>query len=623
MVESIEDYAMFMVDPKGHITSWNRGAERLTGYTESEALGRPFSILYPKGELSEDHALYELSMAKLHGHHEEEGVRVRKDGSIYNAQIVVWPVENKFGELIGFAKITRDVTERRRAERALKDSEAKFRVIADAMPQIVWSVLPSGEQDYANKQWFQFTGMDPASPVENVWLERVHPDERDQAKSSWLKSLSSGKDFEGQFRLRHHSGSYRWILGRALPLRDDNGKIIRWMGTLTDIHDQKEAESALHETARRKDDFLAMLAHELRNPLAPIRNSTALIRRLCPSDDQVVNFIDIIERQVHHMTRLIDDLLDVARISRGKIELRLEKVELGELIRHAVEDFRPEYEQKGVYLHVDTPADSMELAADRTRITQSIGNLLHNALKFCGSECEVSVSLRREQRGQSSIASIRVKDTGVGIDPGLLEKLFVPFIQASQDLARSQGGLGLGLALIKGFVELHGGSVEARRPGPGRGAEFLIYLPLPNRIPNARRVSASLPAESSLLKIVLIDDNRDMVESLAALLTVEGHEVRGTYDGESGIDLIQSEKPDLVLCDIGLPGARDGYAVARAIRAAPSLSLTYLVALSGYGQEQDRRLSKESGFDDHLLKPVNLSDLAVAIAAAGAKRRGS
>jgi PAS domain S-box-containing protein len=615
MVESIEDYAMFMVDLDGFIISWNRGAERLTGYADIEAIGRHFSMLYPKEELDRDHAVHELMMAQLHGRYEEEGIRVRKNGTHYNAQIIVWRIDNSEGNTVGFAKITRDISLRKMAERALKDSEAKFKTMTDAMPQMVWSALPNGQQDYINQQWFHFTGSDKKAALRGGWLDLVHPDDKNQVAKAWQHSLASGENFEGQFRLLHMSNTYRWTLGRALPVRDEQEKIIRWMGTLTDIHEQKRAETTLYESARRKDEYLAMLAHELRNPLAPIRNSTELLRRLCNADNAIMGSLEVIDRQVVHMTRLIDDLLDVARISRGKIELRRETFELGELIRHTTSDFSSGYHNKNVNLRVEVPESPVWLYADRTRIAQAIGNLLHNALKFTEAQGEVCISLSVDVRDGKSFGVIKVKDSGIGIDPTLLEQLFEPFVQGDQGLARSKGGLGLGLALIKGFANLHGGKVEARSAGTGSGSEFIFQIPLSASLVSKLQADP-IARNAGPLKVVLIDDNRDMVETLAMLLSLDGHEIKCAYDGESGLDLIKSEQPDLVFCDIGLPGGLDGYAIARGVREDTAINKTFMVALSGYGQEKDKKLAFECGFDDHLLKPIDFKGLAAMINAA-------
>lgn len=611
MVESIEDYAMFMVDLDGFITSWNRGAERLTGYSDIEAIGRHFSMLYPQQSQNQqsqnkEHAAHELAMAQANGRHEEEGIRVRKNGERYHAQIIVWRIEDSAGNTIGYAKITRDITARKNSEHALKESEAKFRTIANAMPQIVWSALPDGRSDYINQKWYEFSGAENKLGTEQNWFDFIHPDEAEKISIAWKDSIATQNNFEAQFRLRHFSGEYRWTLGRAVPVLTDE-IVTRWMGTLTDIHEQKRAESGLQESARRKDEYLAMLAHELRNPLSPIRNSTMLLRRIHNESSIMSKSIDVIDRQVTHMTRLIDDLLDVARISRGKIELRRETFEFGELIRHTTNDIKPEYDIKGIKLNIDLPSYLMWVHADYTRITQAIGNLLHNALKFTESGGEVSITLTEETQQDRSFGVVKVKDSGVGIDTQLLGQLFEPFVQGHQDLARTKGGLGLGLALIKGFANLHGGNIQAASAGLGHGAEFKFAIPL-SPAPQHQH-SPSKGSKNMSLNVVLIDDNQDMVETLANLLSMDGHFVKYAYDGESGLDLIRAEKPDLVLCDIGLPGDVDGYAVARNIRADNSISDTFIVAVTGYGQERDRKQAFESGFNDHLLKPIDFRAL--------------
>lgn len=615
MVESIEDYAMFMVDLSGAIISWNRGAERLTGYTEAEAIGQRFSMLYPREELDERHALHELSMAARYGRYEEEGKRVRKDGTTYLAQITVWRVDRE-GEVIGFAKITRDITARRQAEQAIKESEARFRTITDAMPQMVWSTSPNGNYDYFNKQWYDFTGVSLGEINGGNWNSILHPEDQDRALKAWQHSLSTGEIYEIQYRLRHHSGSYRWALGRALPVRNEDGAIVRWMGTLTDIHEQKETEEALKDAGRRKDEFLAMLAHELRNPLAPVRNSTLLLHLLEKSDERAVNAVNVIDRQVRHMTRLIDDLLDVARISRGKIMIRKEHLELLEVVRDTVEDFAADYDTKGVRLRMEAGATCLHLAGDRTRIAQALGNLLHNALKFTDAGGEVVVRLDRERSGDVEMAVVQVMDSGAGIAPDIIAALFHPFIQAEQELARSKGGLGLGLALVKGFVELHGGSVEACSEGSGRGSTFILRLPLVQaEWAEASEVHPPLPMQPQ--RILVIEDNADMRDTLQTLLILHGHEVFAAGDGVNGLALAREVQPILVLCDIGLPGECDGFVVARSMREDPELASIRLVALSGYGQEQDRQRARQSGFDHHLLKPIDFAELSAVIAQAG------
>lgn len=627
MIENIEDYAMFMVDLEGFITSWNRGAERLTGYSDVEAIGRHFSMLYPQEALDKDHATHELMMAQLHGRYEEEGLRVRKNGTHYYAQIIVWRINDHEGKTVGYAKITRDVTALKQAqdrESQLFESENRFRLMVESIDDYaMFMVDPKGFITSWNRGAERLTGYSESEalgrPFSILYPKNELPVEH--ALYELAMARQNGRHEEEGMRVRKDGSAYHAQV-IVWPVEDKSGEIVSFAKITRDITARRAAEQALrdseahlHESARRKDEYLAMLAHELRNPLAPIRNSTALLRRLSKAEDGVNAGLEVIDRQVAHMTRLIDDLLDVARISRGKIELRRETFELGELIRQSANDFNTGYQNKRVELQVELPAHPVWLLADPTRIAQVIGNLLHNALKFTEPHGHVRISLAEEVQGEKSFGLIRVTDTGIGIDPRLLDQLFEPFVQGNQDLARSKGGLGLGLALIKGFATLHGGSVQAKSAGLGHGAEFLFRIPLVKGVVPNRQTDPASPS-ATRLRIVLVDDNRDMVETLAALLSMDGHSVHCAYDGESGLELIKAVKPDLVFCDIGLPGELDGYAVARQVRTTPDVNKTFMVALSGYGQEKDKKLAFECGFDDHLLKPIDFSSLSLMISSA-------
>ncbi|MEX1034276.1 MAG: PAS domain S-box protein [Cellvibrionaceae bacterium] len=620
MVDRIDDYAIFMVDLDGRIGSWNQGAEALTGYSVDEAVGRPYSTLYAPKDSPPTRLAEGLARARQAGRYENAGAYKRKDGSTYSAQIMIRRIDDESGVLLGFVTVVHDITARKKAERALKESEAKFRTITDAMPQMVWSTQPDGYHDYYNQQWYEFTGMPEGSTDGAGWNAMFHPDDQARAWRLWAHSLATGEPYEIEYRVRHHSGEYHWTLGRALPVRDDDGNIVRWMGTCTVIQAQKEAEAALQEASRRKDEFLAMLAHELRNPLGPLHNSMVLMRRArSHNNSQMQKALDVAERQVWHMSHLINDLVDVARISRGKMHLHKKNCDLNEIVVHAAEDCRARFDAKGIDLQIDCLDDSLWTDGDPTRIAQVIGNLLHNASKFTPPGGTVRVTTGRRHLPEREQAEVVVDDSGVVIDPALASQLFDPFVQADQDLGRSDGGLGLGLAVVKGLMELHDGSVEAHSEGAGQGTTFSLDFPLAS----ANRTYTTVPTKSletskssDKWRIVLVEDNKDMLETLEALLHAEGHQVVSARDGPTGLEAINQSRPDLVICDIGLPGAMDGYALARAVRASddPGLSKIFLVALSGYSQDSDRERSRESGFDLHLLKPLNFDELRKLLA---------
>ncbi|MGK3987832.1 ATP-binding protein [Sorangium sp. So ce136] len=372
------------------------------------------------------------------------------------------------------------------------------------------------------------------------------------------------------------------------------------------VAELNQTQDALREADRRKDEFLAMLAHELRNPLAPLVNAVELLEVAGPSTPVVERARAIMNRQIGHMARLVDDLLDISRISRGKIALSVERLDLVELARATALDYRSLFEARGVRFELALPAAPVWLRADATRLAQAIGNLLQNANKFTDDGGSVRLSVVPD-RARGAV-SVEVADTGVGMDPGLLDRIFEPFTQAEQSVARSRGGLGLGLALVKGVVELHGGSVRAASAGVGRGAAFTITLPLGSAAPRSAAAaaprSAAAVSASGARRILIIEDNHDAADSLRLLLERRGHAVSVAHSGADGVAAARTAPPDVILCDIGLPGEVNGYGVARALRGESALEGTLMVALTGYGQDEDRKLAHSAGFDAHLTKPV-------------------
>jgi len=381
----------------------------------------------------------------------------------------------------------------------------------------------------------------------------------------------------------------------------------------SEVAERARAEAALKEADRQKDEFLAVLAHELRNPLAPIRNAVEIMRRSALADPQLVWSRDVIERQVKHLTRLVDDLLDVSRITRGNINLSREPVPVATIVARAIETIQPLISEQRHQLSVEMADEKLEVDGDLTRLTQVLGNLLNNAAKYTDPGGTIHVSVRRE----GTDVEIRVRDNGIGIPQELLPRLFQLFTQVDAAAHRAQGGLGIGLALVRQLVQMHGGSVTAYSDGPGHGSEFLIRLPLRVRQTRVTMTSSSLPltgtdAARSGLRILLADDNRDALDSLATLLQCDGHEVHTAADGAEALERAAQCRPNVVLLDIGMPKL-DGYEVARRIRAEPWGKSTVLIALTGWGQDEDRRRSREVGFDTHLVKPLDPDALSTLL----------
>lgn len=519
------------------------------------------------------------------------------------------PITDLSASVVGAVVAQMDITGQVQVEQALRESEEKFRTIANAMPQMVWSTLANGQHDYYNQQWYDFTGAADGSTDGAGWNDMFHPEDQAAARARWTHCVTTGETYEIQYRLRHRSGEYRWTLGRALPVRNEAGRIIRWMGTCTDIHNQKLAEDELRASNTRKDEFLAMLAHELRNPLAPISTAAHLLKRPQLNEMQVRRASEIISRQVNHMTNLVDDLLDVSRLTRGLTALRLEDLDLNMLIHNAVEQTRPLLDARGHQLRLNIAATAAHISGDKTRLVQVLANVLNNAAKYTPKNGEIDVTMDI----QPPWVTIAVKDNGSGIEPALLPHVFELFIQGERTPDRGQGGLGLGLALVKSITALHGGVVEASSDGFGKGTTISITLPLSAvKVPHSDVARNESVCVAGALRIMLVDDNLDATELLGELLKFEGHDVSIYHDAIDALRAKELNRVQVFILDIGLPDI-DGYELARRLRATTSGARATLIALTGYGQAHDRALSESAGFDYHLVKPYTLTDLTAII----------
>ena len=493
--------------------------------------------------------------------------------------------------------------ELRTSRDAWRASEIQFRTLANSIPMMAWYANPEGDIAWCNDRCSEYTGKTIEELVGSQWEPVLDPDDLPRITTRWRAALASGTPWEDVFRLRRRDGAMRWFLARALPLRDDAGNIVRWFGTTADIDDQKRAEDRARASDRAKDEFLAMLGHELRNPLSPIMATLDLMQLRDPK--ALAHERAIIQRQVSHLARLVDDLLDVSRINQGKIVLQCEPIELGEVVTRAVEMVRPLAEKKQHDLIVSVPAGGLVVDADPTRLAQAIGNLLNNAAKYTPPRGTIEVT----GEARDSIVALRVRDTGIGISATMLPHVFELFAQEQQALDRSQGGLGLGLTIVQRLVAMHGGTVTAASEGLGRGSTFTIELPrwmLPIAA-GAPQVAADLPIDMRGLKVLVVDDNRPVAESFGEVLVTFGCEVRVAFDARTALAIARDFVPDVAMLDIGLPGM-DGYELASRLRAQASRQ-PRLVAITGYGQPEDIRRAHDAGFAAHLVKPVRMAQI--------------
>lgn len=603
IIESSDD-AIVSKTLDGTIISWNAGAERIFGYTAAEAIDKPITLIIPPERLDEEPAIIDRLVRGVRIEHFET-VRVAKSGRRLDISLTISPVRDNTGRIIAASKVARDITDRKRAQQALKESEERFRFLAETIPSIVWTAAPDGTVTYANQRSLDYSGLTLDQNRQVCSEHLLHPDDYERCVTEWKAAMREGKEFEIELRNRRRDGVYRWFMTRAVPLRDAVGQIVSWFGVTTDIHDHKEMQEHLQEVDRRKDEFLATLAHELRNPLAPIRNSLQFLRLSRGDQAASEHAAEIIDRQVNHLVRLVDDLLEVSRITRGKIELRTEPVDIASVISSAIETSRPIIEAAKHRLNVDVPSKPLMLEADAVRISQVISNLLNNAAKYTEPDGQILLTAR----GDAGDVVISVRDTGIGIPPEMLPKVFDMFTQVDGSLTRSQGGLGIGLTLSRSLVKLHGGRIDAHSAGAGRGSEFVVRLPCarPQQPPHDIEVLDCVSDNGSKptgRRILVVDDNLDSAESLGLWLKLMGHDVRLVHEGLASIEAAREFQPQVVVLDIGLPDI-DGYEVAHRLREDPALSRVLLIALTGYGQDEDRKRCIDAGFDEHLIKPVD------------------
>jgi len=534
--------------------------------------------------------------------------------SVYSPQgTPVWyhNIATAFGD--GIAVWFADVTASRRAELAAREARAQLQTVTELMASGTTRCSRELRYIWVNRQYAEWLDR-PAEELAGRPIEEVIGAATFQQLLPHYRAVLSGQRVEHELQIEFARLGPRWVSAVYVPSFAADGLVDGWVGVITDITNHKRLELALLEADRRKDEFLAVLAHELRNPLAPIRNALELLRLKASPDPQLQHPQEIIDRQLHHLSRLVDDLLDLSRVTQGRIQLRRTRVSIAVVIANAVETSAPHIVGAGHELDVRLPPEPLYVQADVTRLAQIISNLLNNAAKYTPRGGRITLSARPE----GEAICIEVADSGVGIAKELLPQIFDMFVQGDHSLERTQDGLGIGLTLVSRLVQMHGGTVEAYSEGPGKGSRFCVRLPLA-----ARETASSGPAPRPELppvprrRVLIVDDNIDAAESLALLLGALGHETRLAHDGEQALAAVAAFRPDLVMLDIGLPRL-NGYEVARRIRSGPEPG-PQLIALTGWGQDEDRRRAKEAGFDLHLTKPVELEVLTGIMAgAAGA-----
>jgi PAS domain S-box-containing protein len=609
--------AVIVTDAEGRVTFQNAVAEGLTGWKE-DALGRELGEVFrivneQTGEAVESpvsKVLREGVIVGLANH----TVLIAKDGTRRPIDDSGAPIRGGDGGIVGVVLVFRDVSERRRVEAGLEAARERVQRVADAVPALI-SYIDADARYRLNNRAYEMWFGHPREEVFGSHMRDVLGDRAWQAIRPHVEAALAGKVVSYEAEVPYREGGTRWISATYTPDVGDGGVVRGFVAHVNDITQRKALEDQLRDRAerlaeadRRKDEFLALLSHEIRNPLAPIRNALQIIKL---SDDRESREIarTMMERQLEQMVRLIDDLMDVSRITRGKMELKKERVELATVVQNAVETSRPLIEQMGHDLTVTLAKHPITVDADPTRLAQVFLNLLNNSAKYTERGGRIWLTAERE----ASDVVVSVKDNGIGIAADKRTSIFEMFSQVDRSLEKAQGGLGIGLTLVKRLVEMHGGRIEAKSEGPGRGSEFVVRLPVvvEASVPKGDGADAALP--KSAFRILIVDDNRDGADSLAMMLKIMGNDTRTAYDGQEGVERAEQYRPDVALFDIGLPKL-NGHEACRRIRQQPWGKSVVLIAVTGWGQEEDVRRSHEAGFDHHMVKPVDPNALMKLLA---------
>jgi two-component system, chemotaxis family, CheB/CheR fusion protein len=603
IVDWSED-AIIGVALDGTITTWNRGAEQLYGYDADAAIGEPIRLLVVPGSEREFDGYLAAARRGQKVEH-IHALRARRDGREIDVSVTLSPVFDRDGTVVGTSAIARDISALIAARRDVEEREAHIRLLLDSTAEAIFGLDHDGICTFCNPACARLLGYDDPRALVGRAIDPLihrtradgsaHDDQDCHIHRVFRDGVGTHVDDELLWRADGTSFPVEYW---SYPVRR-GGVLVGAVVTFLDITERKRVEEELQTASRRREQFLAMLSHELRNPLAAVLHAIETIQQAGPDVEMMKKCQDVISRQAKHMARLLDDLLDVSRITRGKFELRKEDVDLRSAVAVAVESSAPRYRERGSSVEISLPDRSVEVRGDASRLQQVIMNLLTNAAIYSPPKSRIQLTLT----ASDDVAELRVRDHGMGIEPAMINKIFELFVQAEQPLDRSLGGLGVGLSLARSIVELHGGTIEARSDGPGTGSEFVVQLPVQRRALRVRRDEPQ--AAGGRCRIVVVEDQPDEREMLRLVLERRGHLVIDASDGASAIALIASEHPDVAFIDVGLPGMH-GYEVARKIRAHEHLDDVLLVALTGYGAPSDLQEAREAGFDEHVIKPAAL-----------------
>jgi PAS domain S-box-containing protein len=606
MVQQVKDYALFLLDPTGHIATWNLGAQRIKGYLPEEIIGRHFSTFYPPEAVASGWPAHELKVAGEEGRFEDEGWRVRKDGSRFWASVVITALRDDDGTLLGFSKITRDLTERRMHEEALRQSEERFRLLVEGVVDYaVYMLDPEGIVTSWNAGAERIEGY-ARDEVLGRHFSRFHTQEDFDAGKPW-ESLATaqrtGMAEDTGWRVKK-GGERFWARTVIRPLYDTEGQLRGFAHVTQDVSNQRHIQD-LEKASRNLHEFIAMLAHELRNPLAPIRAAVQVMGKIPADDPAQENMRQTIERQSAQLVHIVDDMVDISRISRGVLKIERLPVSVLEVVNRALETSSPQIEARLHTLSVELPGEPLRIDGDVHRLSQLLSNLLNNAALYTPEGGRIELSARKDG-GQVAIS---VRDSGRGIEPEMIERIFDMFVQGRSPMQRVGGGLGIGLALARKLAELHNGTLEAYSEGTGKGAEFVVRLPLKEETAEAAAQAPVASSPAIARRVLVVDDNTDAADTLDLLLRSLGHTTRVANNGQDALALAAGFRPDVILLDIGMPGL-DGYEVARRLEDLRKVYPFRIIAVTGWGQDADRKRAREAGFDFHLLKPVDINLLA-------------